>query len=113
MVPSRRKGSPRAVFGGCAAGSAATRELECAWPGQQPRVLRAGLVPRPVPYRPAARRRVAEHRHVPGRHIRVLVARDPGGLRGKLQTVEGDEPGPDNPPGVAQPGGGWISGPCT
>jgi hypothetical protein len=48
-----------------------------------------------------------------GRHIRVLVARDPAGLRGKLQTVEGDEPGPDNPPGVAQPGGGWISGPCT
>ena len=24
-----------------------------------------------------------------------------------------DEPGPDNPPGTAQPGGGWISGPST
>jgi hypothetical protein len=48
-----------------------------------------------------------------GRHIRVLVARDPADLRGKLETVEADEPGPDNPPGVAQPGGGWISGPCT
>ena len=48
-----------------------------------------------------------------GRHIRVLVARDPADLRGKLETVEADEPGPDNPPGVAQSGGGWISGPCT
>ena len=48
-----------------------------------------------------------------GRHIRVLVARDPAGLRGKLETVEADDPGPDNPSGVAQPGGGWISGPCT
>jgi hypothetical protein len=47
-----------------------------------------------------------------GRHIRVLVARDPS-LRGQLETVEADEPGPDNPPGVAMPGGGWISGPCT
>jgi hypothetical protein len=48
-----------------------------------------------------------------GRHIRVLVARDPAGLRGKLETVEA-EPGDldlPNPPGVAQPGGGWISGP--
>lgn len=24
-----------------------------------------------------------------------------------------DEPGPANPPGVAQPGGGWISGPSA
>jgi hypothetical protein len=55
----------------------------------------------------------AVRRSPDGRHIRVLVARDPTGLRGKLETVEADEPGPDNPPGVAQPGGGWISGPCT
>jgi hypothetical protein len=48
-----------------------------------------------------------------GRHIRVLVARDPAVLRGKLETVEAGDPGPDNPPGVAMPGGGWISGPCT
>jgi hypothetical protein len=48
-----------------------------------------------------------------GRHIRVLIAHDPASLRGKLETVEADEPGPENPPGVAQPGGGWISGPCT
>jgi hypothetical protein len=48
-----------------------------------------------------------------GRHIRVLIAHDPASLRGKLETVEHDEPGPENPPGVAQPGGGWISGPCT
>ena len=46
-----------------------------------------------------------------GRHIRVLVARDPASLRGKLETVEADDPGPENPPGVAMPGGGWISGP--
>jgi hypothetical protein len=55
----------------------------------------------------------AVRRSPDGRHIRVVVARDPAGLRGKLETVEADEPGPDNPPGVAQPGGGWISGPCT
>jgi hypothetical protein len=24
-----------------------------------------------------------------------------------------DEPGPHNPPGTAQPGGGWISGPSS
>jgi hypothetical protein len=24
-----------------------------------------------------------------------------------------DEPGPENAPGLAQPGGGWISGPST
>jgi hypothetical protein len=46
-----------------------------------------------------------------GRHIRVLVARDPASLRGKLETVETNEPGPENPPGVAMPGSGWISGP--
>ena len=56
---------------------------------------------------------VAVRKSPDGRHIRVLVAHDPAGLRGKLATVEADEPGPDNPPGVAQPGGGWISGPCT
>jgi hypothetical protein len=48
-----------------------------------------------------------------GRHIRVLVAHDPASLRGKLAGAEDEEPGPDNPPGVAQPGGGWISGPCN
>jgi hypothetical protein len=55
----------------------------------------------------------AVRRSPDGRHIRVLIAHDPAGLRGKLETVEADEPGPDNPPGVAQPGGGWISGPMT
>lgn len=55
----------------------------------------------------------AVRRSPDGRHIRVVVAHDPAGLRGKLADVEADEPGPDNPPGVAQPGGGWISGPCT
>ncbi len=48
-----------------------------------------------------------------GRHIRVLVARDVAALRGKLADAEDEEPGPDNPPGIAQPGGGWISGPCN
>ena len=55
----------------------------------------------------------AVRRSPDGRHIRVLIARDPASLRGKLETVEADEPGPENPPGVAQPGGGWISGPCA
>jgi len=55
----------------------------------------------------------AVRRSPDGRHIHVLVAHDPAGLRGKLETVEADEPGLDNPPSVAQPGGGWISGPCT
>jgi hypothetical protein len=55
----------------------------------------------------------AVRRSPDGRHIRVLVAHDPASLRGKLETVEHDEPGPENRPGVAQPGGGWISGPCT
>jgi hypothetical protein len=53
----------------------------------------------------------AVRRSADGRHIRVLVARDPAGLRGKLETVEADDPGAENPPGVAMPGGGWISGP--
>jgi hypothetical protein len=53
----------------------------------------------------------AVRRSPDGRHIRTLVARDPASLRRKLADVEADEPGPDNPPGVAQPGGGWISGP--
>jgi hypothetical protein len=48
-----------------------------------------------------------------GRHTRVLVAHDVTGLRGKLADAETEEPGPDNPPGIAQSGGGWISGPCT
>jgi len=55
----------------------------------------------------------AVRRSPDGRHTRVLVARDPASLRGKLETVAYDEPGPENPPGVAQSGGGWISGPCT
>jgi hypothetical protein len=58
----------------------------------------------------------AVRRSPDGRHIRVLVARDPASLRGKLETVEADDPRDldlPNPPGVAQPGGGWISGPCT
>jgi hypothetical protein len=46
-----------------------------------------------------------------GKHIRILVAHDPGGLAAKLADAEADEPGPDNPPGIARPGGGWISGP--
>ena len=53
----------------------------------------------------------AVRRSPDGRHIRVLIAHDPAALRGKLETVEADEPSPDNPPGVAMPGGGWISGP--
>jgi hypothetical protein len=52
----------------------------------------------------------AVRRSPDGRHIRVLVAYDPGSLRAKLEDAE---PGPENRPGVAQPGGGWISGPCT
>jgi hypothetical protein len=55
----------------------------------------------------------AVRRSPDGRHIRVLVARDPAGLRGKLETVEA-EPGDldlPNSPGTAMPGGGWISGP--
>src|SRR4249920_2460187 len=35
------------------------------------RLSRAGFVPWPVPHRPAARRRVAEHRRVPGRARRA------------------------------------------
>jgi hypothetical protein len=52
----------------------------------------------------------AVRRSADGRHIRVLVARDPADLRGKVETVEDDDP-PASGPGVAQPGGGWISGP--
>jgi hypothetical protein len=58
----------------------------------------------------------AVRRSADGRHIRVLVGRDPASLRSKLETVEADEPGDldlGNAPGVAMPGGGWISGPCT
>lgn len=45
---------------------------------------------------------------------RVLCAQSvPAALRAKLADAEADEPDPDNPPGVAMPGGGWISGPCT
>jgi len=36
-------------------------------PPGTPFLLPSGLVPGPVPHRPAARRRVAEHRHMPGR----------------------------------------------
>jgi hypothetical protein len=53
----------------------------------------------------------AVRRSPDGRHIRVLVARTPEELRAKLADV--DEP-PDLPaPGIAHPGGGWISGPST
>ena len=52
----------------------------------------------------------AVQRSPDGRHIRVLVAYDPASLRGKLEDAGRDDPGPHNPPGVAQPGGGWISG---
>ncbi len=53
----------------------------------------------------------AVRRSPDGRHIRMLVARSPEGLRAKLADV--DEP-PDLPaPGTAHPGGGWISGPST
>jgi hypothetical protein len=44
-----------------------------------------------------------------GRHIRVLVARDPASLRGKLETVEAENPAP----ATRRVSPGWISGPCT
>ena len=53
---------------------------------------------------------IAVRKSTDGRHIRVLVAYDPASLRGKLEDAGRDDPGPHNPPGVAQPGGGWISG---
>ena len=53
---------------------------------------------------------IAVHRSADGRHIRVLVAYDAASLRGKLKDAGSDDPGPGNPPGAAQPGGGWISG---
>ena len=53
---------------------------------------------------------IAVRRSADGRHIRVLVAYDPASLRTKLEDAERDDPGPGNPPGMAQPGGGWISG---
>src|SRR4030095_10763955 len=61
--------------------------------------LQPGLVARPVPHRPAARRRVAERRHVPGWAARQL----PRGLDGSggsgphwnLRTVERLVPGLD------------------
>ena len=55
----------------------------------------------------------AERRTHGGRSLHYLVAHDLAGLAAKLETVEADESGPDNSPGGAQPGGGWISGPCT
>ena len=33
-----------------------------------------------------------------GRQIRILIAHDPASLRGKLETVEHNEPGPESPP---------------
>lgn len=51
--------------------------------------------------RPAARMRAAV------RHAARLLA-----ALGVAARVP-DEPGPGNPPGTAQPGGGWISGPST
>jgi hypothetical protein len=45
-----------------------------------------------------------------GRHISMLVAHDLTGLRGKLADAEAEEPADLPAPGVAQPGGGWISG---
>ena len=57
---------------------------------------------------------IAVRKSPDGRHIRVIVAHDPAGLRGKLADVEAEgEDSPAGPPGVAQPGGGWISGPMT
>jgi hypothetical protein len=45
------------------------------------------------------------------RHVRVVVARTPGELAAKLADA-GDPP--DLPaPGIAHPGGGWISGPSN
>jgi len=55
----------------------------------------------------------AERRTRGGRSLHYLVSHDLAGLAAKLETVEAHEPGPDNPPGGVQPGGGWISGPCT
>jgi hypothetical protein len=48
-----------------------------------------------------------------GRHIRVLVAHDVTGLRGKLAGAETEEPPSLPPPATAHRGGGWISGPST
>jgi hypothetical protein len=48
-----------------------------------------------------------------GRHIRVLVGRDPAALREKIEDAEADEGGQRPAPGTAHPGGGWISGPST
>jgi hypothetical protein len=52
----------------------------------------------------------AVRRSPDGRHVRVLVGRDPAALREKIEDAE-DEPGPLPGPGIAHPGGGWISGP--
>jgi hypothetical protein len=56
----RRRGLPQPR----GEGAAVVPRLDCSATGS-PVVLHAGLVPRPVPRRPAARRRVAVHHHVP------------------------------------------------
>jgi hypothetical protein len=53
----------------------------------------------------------AVRRSPDGRHIRVLVAHDPTSLRGKLETVEADEPGdldlPNRPVSPSRAAGGY------
>jgi hypothetical protein len=47
-----------------------------------------------------------------GRHIRVLVGRDPATLRDKIEDADADaDEDRGIAPGIAYPGGGWISGP--
>jgi hypothetical protein len=49
-----------------------------------------------------------------GRQVRILVSRDPVGLRRKLAAAEHDGPAtPGGAPGAARGGGGRIPGPST
>ncbi len=49
---------------------------------------------------------------VPHGEARMAAAARLLAVLGVTATVP-DDPGSENPPGLAQPGGGWISGPST
>jgi hypothetical protein len=65
-----------------------TRPARRGWAGAVTRESRVRVVPRRVPHRPAARRRIAEHRHVPGR---AATGRRPGRRAVAQQPRHGDQ----------------------
>jgi hypothetical protein len=83
-------------------------------------LLHARLVPRPVPHRPAARRRVTEHRHMPRRAARPFAGRpgwqshstQPTVIRsGPPRARSGTAPDSTTSPAAAPPWHDWNT--CT